>query len=98
MITEDQIKAEIGKLQVEQASLQVQHDQMVRNFQQMQAEFQQRVAANQNRFQQITGAMANLQALLQPPGQPSQNGQPSAPRKRINKPQPAAAETPLPRQ
>lgn len=77
MITKEQIQEKIGKLQIEQASLQSVHDNMVRNFQQAQAEFQQKVAGNQSRFQQITGAIAQLTELSnqlngeeQPPQEP----------------------------
>lgn len=65
MIKEEQIQEQITKLQTEQAALQTLHERMVANFQQTQAEFQQKVAGNQNRFQQITGAIAQLTELLQ---------------------------------
>lgn len=94
MITEEHIKTEIGKLRIELATLQGQHEQMVRNFQQTQADFNQRAVANQNRFQQISGAIANLTALLNPE-EPSDNGQPPAPRSRKQRPPQTIA---LPRQ
>ena len=64
MITKESIQEKIGKLQIEQATLQTLHDNMVKDFQQKQAEFQQVVTGNQARFQQLTGAIAELSALL----------------------------------
>lgn len=64
MITKEQIQEKIGKLKIEQASLQTLHDNMVRDFQTQQQNFQQTVAAHQNRFQQLTGAIAQLTELL----------------------------------
>jgi predicted nucleic acid-binding Zn-ribbon protein len=63
-ITKEQIQEKIGKLKIEQATLQAHHDNMVKSFQEQQAQFQQVVAGNQNRFQQITGAIAQLTELL----------------------------------
>lgn len=64
MITKESIQEKIGKLQIEQATLQTRHDNIVKEFQVKQAEFQQVVTGNQNRFQQITGAIAQLTELL----------------------------------
>lgn len=74
-ITKEQIQEKIGKLQIEQATLQTHHDNMVKSFQEQQAQFQQVVAGNQNRFQQIMGAIAQLTELLKsfdpPPEEPA---------------------------
>lgn len=64
MITKEQIQEKIGKLKIEQASLQTLHDNMVRDFQAQQQNFNQTVVAHQNRFQQLTGAIAQLSELL----------------------------------
>lgn len=64
MITEDTIKTEIEKLEREKADLKTIHETMVREDQQRQQVFQQAVVKNQNRFQQISGAIAQLQQLL----------------------------------
>lgn len=60
-----QIQERIGQLRIELASLEVSHDRLVRDFNQHQQEFQQKVTANQSRFSQITGAIAELTELLQ---------------------------------
>lgn len=74
-ITKEQIQEKIGKLQIEQATLQTNHDNMVKSFQEQQSQFQQIVAGNQNRFQQITGAISQLTELLKsfdpPPEEPA---------------------------
>lgn len=65
MITKEEIQERINKLTVEQAALQSRHDAMVKEHQDRTAQFQQIVAGNQNRFQQITGAIAQLTEMLQ---------------------------------
>jgi uncharacterized protein YukE len=65
MITKEQIQDQIDKLKTEGTALQAMHQDMVSEFQKTQAEFQQKVAINQNRFQQITGAISELTSLLQ---------------------------------
>ena len=57
MITEDQIKTLIQKHKDDLQKLETVHQQMVN-------EYQQRIVANQNRFQQLTGAVTELQQLL----------------------------------
>lgn len=57
------IEERIKEYQVELAVLRQAHDQMVAVAQQQQQEFQNRVAQNQNRFQQLSGAIAELEQL-----------------------------------
>jgi hypothetical protein len=57
------ITERITELQIERATLQQTHDQMIAAHQEATKQFQERVAANQNRFQQIAGAIAELEAL-----------------------------------
>lgn len=64
MITPEQIQERIVKLRLEQTSLQSSHDQMIRERNERETQFAQIVQANQNRFQQITGAIAQLTTLL----------------------------------
>jgi uncharacterized protein involved in exopolysaccharide biosynthesis len=61
------IDERIKELLLEKAVLQQTHEQMVAAFQQQQQEFQRRVAENQNRFQQIQGALAELEKLNSEP-------------------------------
>lgn len=71
MITQEQIQERIGKLEVEKAGLQVQHDRMVADRNAREQQFQQIVMGNQNRFQQINGAIAQLTELLNGSKQPT---------------------------
>lgn len=64
MITEETINTEIEKLEKELSDLNTRHTAMLKQDQERQQLFQQSVVANQNRFQQITGAIAHLQTLL----------------------------------
>lgn len=64
MITKDMIEEEIMKLEKEQSDLQLKHQSMAVEEQTRQQAFQQQVIKNQNRFQQITGAIAHLKQLL----------------------------------
>ena len=64
MITEDIIKEQIFQLETEKRELQEKHETMTREEQLRQQTFQQAVLQNQNRFQQITGAIAQLKMLL----------------------------------
>lgn len=64
MITEEEIQAQIAQLRAEQAALQNLHNELLLAFQKEQAEFQQKSMNNQNRFQQIQGAIAQLSGLL----------------------------------
>lgn len=64
MITEDLIKSEIERLEKEQSQLQIEHQRMAQEEQVRQQAFQQQVVNNQNRFQQLKGAIAHLKQLL----------------------------------
>ena len=82
----DTIENRIKEYQLELAVLRQNHDQMVAVKQQQDQEFQQRVAANQNRYQQLTGALAELDLLLKESGgevKPPVNDEPA---KRKRKP------------
>ena len=57
------IAERITELQIERAALQQNHDAMIAAHQETVKVFQERVAQNQNRFQQIAGAIAELEAL-----------------------------------
>lgn len=78
-LTKEVIQEKIGKLQIESATLQTMHDNMVKKFQEQQALFQQTVQANQNRFQQITGAISNLTELLKALEEPKNESPPTEP-------------------
>jgi len=58
------IKKRIEKNQAELTVLQKGHDVMVSEFNRRQEEFNDRVKQNQNRFQQLAGAIAELELLL----------------------------------
>ena len=62
-ITKETIEQRVRDYQVEQAVLTQSHEAMVSTFNQRQQEFNSRVAQNQNRFQQIAGAIAELTQL-----------------------------------
>ena len=64
MITKDLIHEKIKTLRTEQATLQASHDALVREHQSRTAKVQETIANNQSRFQQIAGAIAQLQELL----------------------------------
>lgn len=73
------IEKRIKENQLELAVLRQSHDQMVAVAQAQQQEFQQRVSQNQLRFQQLTGAIGELEQLRQsllPKG--TNNEQPNA--------------------
>jgi hypothetical protein len=57
------IEERITELRIESATLQQNHDAMIAAHQETVKLFQERVAANQNRFQQIAGAIAELEAI-----------------------------------
>jgi hypothetical protein len=63
-IDKKSIEERIKEYRIEQACLQQQHEVMIAKFQQTEQEFRQRVGANQSRFQQIAGAIAELEQLL----------------------------------
>lgn len=65
MITKDQVQEQIGKLKIELATLQVRHEQAVKERNEREQQFAQIVAANQNRFQQLNGAIGQLAELLE---------------------------------
>lgn len=73
MITEELIISEIERLEKESAELRQKHEVLVRENQAAQQRFQQAVLNNQNRFQQITGAVTHFRQLLNgsEPNQPS---------------------------
>jgi TolA-binding protein len=64
-IDEKTIESRIREYQLELAVLRQAHDQMVATFQQQQTQFNERVGQNQNRFQQLTGAIGELEQLKQ---------------------------------
>ena len=57
------IENRIREYQLELAVLRQNHEQMVAAHQQQQQKFNETVGANQNRFQQLTGAITELQQL-----------------------------------
>jgi hypothetical protein len=67
------IDERITELQIERATLQQNHDAMIAAHQEAAKQFQERVAQNQARFQQIAGAIAELEAL-QKDGQEKPDG------------------------
>lgn len=77
MIEEQKIQAEIEALEKELAGLKDAHSAMVKEEQARQQRFQQAVVSNQNRFQQLTGAVAHLRKLLNGENPPEQNAKPT---------------------
>jgi peptidoglycan hydrolase CwlO-like protein len=77
MINITTIEERIKKYNVDLAILKQNHDQMVAAFQQHQKEFQDKVAANQNRYQQLTGAIAELEQLKEHQLKPQTNNEPT---------------------
>jgi chromosome segregation ATPase len=65
MITLEFIGQRIQQLQVELSMLRSTHDQEVSKFQQTQQQFQEQIDLNQKRFQQLSGAIAELRKLEQ---------------------------------
>jgi len=59
------IEERIKEYRMELVVLQQTHNQMVALKQQQDTEFQQRVVVNQNRYQQLTGAIGELEQLKQ---------------------------------
>lgn len=59
-----QIENRIRELTAERQSLESAHNAMVQQNQKFNQEFQQQVAQNQSRFAQITGAITELQKLM----------------------------------
>lgn len=57
------IEERINKLRVELQRLNNRHDAMVQENQRINQEFQQNVTKNQNRFQQLVGAIAELETM-----------------------------------
>ena len=64
MISKEQIEQKIKKHQNEIQLLRDQHAKIVADHQEATNRFTQTVTDNQNRFQQLTGAVAQLQELL----------------------------------
>jgi hypothetical protein len=77
MITKEQIESEIGALEREQLAIQKVHDQMVKDRAQREQAFQQQLVHNQNRFQQLQGAISTLKKLLNGQHPPDTNGESS---------------------
>jgi TolA-binding protein len=73
----DQISERIQANKLEMATLQQQFDQMVAAFNQAQTEHNQKVAQGQNRFQQLVGAVAELEHLKRQLEAPENNGEPA---------------------
>jgi hypothetical protein len=65
MITLEFIGQRIKDIEVELSMLRATHDQEVLKFQQTELEFKQLVDRNQKRFQQLSGAIAELRTLEQ---------------------------------
>jgi DNA anti-recombination protein RmuC len=59
-----QIELRIADLRAELQALNNGHDQMVAEKQKTDEEFQKRVTQNQNRFQQLIGAIAELENMM----------------------------------
>lgn len=64
MTTKEEIILRRGQLEAEKLKLESEHAKMVSEFQTRQNQFQLNVSANQMRFQQITGAVAELTEVL----------------------------------
>ena len=64
MITEDKLKERIKQLQAELGELQQSHEAMVNERNQREQFFQQHLVNNQNRFQQLSGAIEHLKQVL----------------------------------
>jgi hypothetical protein len=87
MITEDHIKKQLEKHRAELATLQVAHDNMVKSHQQRCENFNALVIQNQIRFQQLSGAISELEELLKPQNEHTNNGDgdmPSDPVSRVS--------------
>jgi len=67
MINEQTVEDKLNGLKAEVASLESTHNAMVAQMQKQQEGFQQTVANNQNRWQQLTGARAELEKLRPQP-------------------------------
>ena len=63
-MTEETLKTKIGQLKIEQATLQVMHDKMVKEHTERTQTVNALAAQNQARFQQLTGAIDELEKLL----------------------------------
>lgn len=70
MITTEDIQNRIDNIQMEISILKESHDQMVAERNRTEQAFQQKALENQQRFQQLSGALNQLNDLLnQPNGQ-----------------------------
>ena len=65
-MNKEQIEKRIAVLISERTILESDHNAMVRQNQKINQEFQQQVVQNQTRFSQISGAITELQQLVQP--------------------------------
>jgi hypothetical protein len=74
MITEEHIKTQLDKHRHELTLLQSRHENMVREYQQRSESFNAQVQHNQIRFQQLSGAIGELEALLEPQNDNTDNG------------------------
>jgi hypothetical protein len=73
MITLEFIGQRIRDIEVELSMLRATHDQEVSKFQQTEQQFKQLVDRNQKRFQQLSGAVAELRKLEQTTQQKGNN-------------------------
>jgi glutaredoxin 2 len=69
----EQIQERITELVNERNTLEAAHNAMVQQNQKINQEFQQQVVQNQTRFAQISGALRELQQLVQPSTQKDNN-------------------------
>lgn len=65
----DEILSKIQELMIERAALEQAHAGLIRGNQKMNQEFQERVVKNQTRYAQLTGAITELQKLVNPKGE-----------------------------
>jgi len=75
----EQIEGRIAVLISERSVLESAHNAMVQQNQKINQEFQQQVVQNQTRFAQISGAITELQKLVQPSTQKDNNHDDSIP-------------------
>jgi predicted nucleic acid-binding Zn-ribbon protein len=66
MINNQSVEEKIKGLQAEVASLESIHNAMVENFKKQDEQFRQAVQNNQNKWQQLTGAITELKKMLDP--------------------------------